>query len=202
MTIYHRLVAALALAATMLCAAAPVRADTTIYSPSATPILATDWTDLGAEPADVQNLSVGTVYIAGATSKPSSSALGSVLMSSQGRASYSISTHLWARAVDASVTTSAKSPFVAVTSYPGAIVGSAQKITTAATIASGQTVSGAIDLGTAPTLGDRRIFPPPFARFECAEGRSAGLVVERRPLRGMIAAVLQHHPNRPFPNLR
>lgn len=144
---YSRLIAAILAAALFI--AAPARADTTIYSPTTTPIISTDWTDLGAGPADVQNLSVGNVYIAAAASKPSASALGAVLSASAWKTSYSVSTHLWARATDASVTSAAKSPVVAVTSYAGAIVAGGQKITTTATIASGQTVSGAIDLGTA-----------------------------------------------------
>lgn len=133
-----------ALAGALLCALSPARADTTIFSPSSTAIVSTDWTDLGAGPADVQNLSVQTVYIAAAASKPSTSALGSVPEAARGKAPFPGGAHLWARAV-----ASGTSPVVAVTSYSGAIVGGAQKVSTTATIASGQTTSGAIDLGTA-----------------------------------------------------
>jgi hypothetical protein len=88
----HRL-AALALAAMLLFAGGAARADTTIYSPMTTTILATDWTDLGAGPADVQNLSVESIYIAAAVSKPPVSPLGAALSARQGKTSYSVSTH-------------------------------------------------------------------------------------------------------------
>jgi hypothetical protein len=131
---------------------APACADSVTFSQDTTPIVSADWADLGAGPALIQNHSTKGVYIAAAATKPAAGAIGHRLAAEMGARAFETPLHLWARAaVDASPATS---PVLEVTSTAGGVSGSvlvsgAQKITTTATIASGQTTSGAIDLGTA-----------------------------------------------------
>jgi hypothetical protein len=132
----NRLIAALL--ALLVCL--PASADTTTYSPATTPIVASDWTDLGTGPLLVENHGSQPFMLREAAAKPSAGAIGQDVVSGEQRAFYAAD-HIWARAtVDGSSPTANVTPIA---------LGGTRKLTMTATIPSGQTSSGAIDLGSA-----------------------------------------------------